>query len=81
MHSMYLSIYKLNLADNPNFVKIIEQEYATRYLESMNIEPSHANISKILEKYPLKNCEIVGGWNSNNFFKKTTDFMLIILLS
>ena len=76
MPSMYQLFNQLNLADNPNFVKIIEQEYATRYLESMNIEPTHANIQKILEKYPLKNCEIVGGWNSISNYKKTTDFML-----
>ena len=62
---MYVHLYKeISLSDNSNFVKIIEQEYATRYLESMGIEPGNNNVQRILEKYPLKNCEIIGGWDS-----------------
>lgn len=45
-------------------MKIIEQEYATKYLESLGIEPTQKNITSILKKYPLKNCEITAGWNS-----------------
>lgn len=45
-------------------MKIIEQEYATKYLESLGIEATVRNIAAILKKYPLKNCEITAGWNS-----------------
>ena len=45
-------------------MKIIKQEYATKYLESLNIEPTAKNIAMILKKYPLENCEITAGWKS-----------------
>jgi hypothetical protein len=58
---------ELNLGNNSHFVKIIEQEYATKYLESLGIEPTQKSIASILKKYPLKNCEITAGWNSIMF--------------
>lgn len=57
-----------NLKNNPHFVKIIKQEYATKYLETLNIEPTQKNINMILKKYPLENCDITAGWNSSNSF-------------
>ncbi len=47
-------------------MKIIEQEYASRYLEMLNIEPSNANIRMLLKNYPLNRCDIIPFWNEND---------------
>lgn len=49
---------KLNVKD-PAFLKILEQEYATRYLENLGVEATQKNIYKILKENPLENCEII----------------------
>jgi hypothetical protein len=49
---------KLNVKD-PAFLKILEQEYATRYLENLGVEATQKNIHKILRENPLENCEII----------------------
>jgi hypothetical protein len=41
------------------FRRILEQEYATKYLESMGVEATNKNIVKILKERPLDSCEIV----------------------
>jgi hypothetical protein len=55
----------LNLSGKSHLYKIIKQEYGTKYLESLGIEPTPKNIAMILKKYPLENCEISAGWNSS----------------
>lgn len=52
-------------------MKVIEHEYACRYLEKLNIEPNPKNIQFILKKYPIKNCDIKSEWNNNNFSADT----------
>lgn len=54
----------IDLQKNKNFVKVIEHEYACRYLEKLNIEANQKNIQFILKKYPIKNCDIRSEWNS-----------------
>ena len=49
---------------NDDFLKAIEQEYAIKYLESLNIEPTKANIIRILKTNPIKNCDFGAGWNN-----------------
>lgn len=41
-----------------NFLKVIEREYAVRYLESIGVDPTRRHIEKLLEDMPLDNCEI-----------------------
>jgi hypothetical protein len=41
-----------------NFLKVIEREYAVRYLEIIGVEPTRKNIEKILSEMPLENCTI-----------------------
>ena len=43
---------KLDIRD-PTFLKILEQEYATKYLESLGVEATTKNINKILKENPL----------------------------
>jgi hypothetical protein len=50
-----------------NFVKAIQDEYATRYLEIMKIEPTQNNKIKLLKKNPLTSCQIDSGWNSSGW--------------
>ena len=51
-------IQKLNIKD-PAFIKILEQEYATRYLENLGVEATQKNIYKVLKEKPLENCDII----------------------
>ncbi|KAL4441372.1 hypothetical protein ABPG74_013667 [Tetrahymena malaccensis] len=62
---------EIDISKNKNFVKVIEHEYACRYLEKLNIEPNQKNIQFILKKYPIKNCDIKSEWNNNNFSADT----------
>jgi NADH:ubiquinone oxidoreductase subunit len=50
-----------------DFVKAIQDEYATRYLELMKIEPTQNNKIKLLKKNPLTSCMIESGWNSSGW--------------
>ena len=45
-----------------NFLKVIEREYAVRYLEIIGVEPTRRNIEKILQEIPLENCSIRAQW-------------------
>jgi hypothetical protein len=55
---------KIELDDN--LIKIIENEYATKYLESLYIEPTLSNIRQLLTMKPLSKCQIEsGGWSGS----------------
>jgi hypothetical protein len=42
----------LNIKD-PAFLKLLEQEYATKYLESLGVTANTKNINKVLKENPL----------------------------
>lgn len=48
-----------------DFVKVIEYEYAVRYLEIIGIEANAGNIQRLLSKQPLSSCELSSGWNNS----------------
>ena len=48
-------------------MKAVQDEYATKYLEHMNIEPNGPNKNKLLEQQPLTACLIVPSWNSSGW--------------
>ena len=50
-----------------NFVKVIEYEYAVKYLELMGIEPTTKMIAKLLKNTPLSSCEISSGWSNTGW--------------
>jgi hypothetical protein len=47
------------------FIKVIEYEYAVRYLEHLGINPTANNIAVLLKKHPLSSCELNSGWNNS----------------
>ena len=47
-----------------SFVKVIEHEYAVRYLEHMGINPTEKMICRLLKAQGLSSCEITSGWNT-----------------
>ena len=49
------------------FAKRIELEYAVRYLEHMNINPTPNAIIRLLKANPLSSCEISSSWNSTGW--------------
>ncbi|CAG9326247.1 unnamed protein product [Blepharisma stoltei] len=49
-----------------NFLKVIEREYAVRYLESIGVDPTRKHIEKLLEDMPLDNCEIKARWRQTS---------------
>jgi len=49
------------------FLKSVQDEYATKYLEHMNIVASSRNIVELLEDQPLTACLIVPSWNSSGW--------------
>ena len=46
-------------------MKVIEYEYAVRYLEIIGIEANPGNIQRLLLKQPLSSCELSSGWNNS----------------
>jgi hypothetical protein len=50
---------------NEEFIKVIEYEYAVRYLEAMGIEPNQKMIQNLLKNQPLSSCELSSGWNNS----------------
>lgn len=44
------------------FLKVIEKEYAVRYLEIIGVEPTRKNIEKILQEMPIENCKFKAQW-------------------
>jgi len=59
---------------NSEFLRAIQDEYATRYLESMQIQPTSRNKLNLLHKKPLTSCEISPSWNSSGWL---ADFVQI----
>lgn len=50
-----------------NFIKVIQHEYAVRYLEKMGIEANTRNIARLLKQQPLSSCEFSPGWNNSGW--------------
>ena len=48
---------------NEDFVKVIEHEYAVRYLEQMGVDPTDKMIARVLKNQSLSTWEISSGWN------------------
>ena len=40
-----------------DFIKVIQHEYAIRYLECLGLAPTQSNIDRVLEKAPLSSCD------------------------
>ena len=49
------------------FLKAVQDEYATRYLEHMKIEPNAKNKAILLQKNPLTSCHLQTGWNNSGW--------------
>ena len=66
LNSIILLIMKeVDISKNPNFIKLLETQYASKYLETMDIEPSQKNINTVLKFYPLMKCQISSSWNDS----------------
>ena len=50
-----------------DFIKVIQHEYAVRYLECLGLAATQANIDNVLEKAPLSSCEFTAGWNNSGW--------------
>jgi hypothetical protein len=48
-------------------VKVIQYEYAVRYLEKIGIEANARNIQRLLKTQPLSSCEFSPGWNNSGW--------------
>jgi hypothetical protein len=47
------------------FIKCLEYEYITQYLQNLNLSSTNKNMKNILQKYPLNKCEIQSsGWDN-----------------
>ena len=49
------------------FAKVIELEYAVKYLEYMGINPTPNMIIRLLKTNPLSNCHMTSSWNSTGW--------------
>jgi len=54
-----------NIKINEEFIKVIEHEYAVKYLEQMGTAATTQAIQRLLKTQPLSACEIVSGWNNS----------------
>ena len=54
-----------NIKINEEFIKVIEHEYAVKYLEMMGTAANNRAIQRLLKTQPLSSCEIVSGWNNS----------------
>lgn len=50
---------------------MIEQEYASKYLETLKIDTTQKNINLILKYHPLKKCKISASWNNSGLYADT----------
>jgi hypothetical protein len=50
-----------------DFVKVIEYEYAVKYLEHMGVEPSIKMIAELLKRTPLSSCTMDSGSTNKDF--------------
>ena len=48
-----------------DYIRVIEYEYAVRYLETMGIEANQKAIANLLKNQPLSSCELNSGWNNS----------------
>lgn len=48
-----------------DFIRVIEYEYAVRFLEKQNTQPTAQAIQRLLKKHPLSSCELSSGWNNS----------------
>ena len=62
-----INIYQQPVELDDNFVKVIQYEYAVRYLEQIGIEPNPKNITNLLKHAPLSSCEFSPGWNNSGW--------------
>lgn len=53
------------------FLQSIQDEYATRCLEHMKIEPTMRNKARHLSKSPLTSCYMKPGWNNSGWLADT----------
>jgi hypothetical protein len=50
---------------NEDFLKTVEFDYAVQYLNKMGMDPTSANVTDLLQRFPLSNCEIhTSGWDN-----------------
>ena len=50
-----------------DFIKVIQNEYAIRYLETLGLSATQANIDHVLEKAPLSSCEFASSWGNSGW--------------
>ena len=50
-----------------DFIKVIQNEYAIRYLEQLGLLATQANIEHVLKSAPLSACELSAGWNNSGW--------------
>ena len=48
-------------------MRVIQYEYAVRYLEHLNIEPNPKMVDKLLRHAPLSSCELIPAWSSSGW--------------
>lgn len=54
-----------NIRLDEDFIKVIEHEYAVKYLENSGTTATNQAIQRLLKTHPLSSCEIVSGWNNS----------------
>jgi hypothetical protein len=47
------------------FIKVIEHEYAVRYLEHMGLLATQQSIARLLKMHPLSSCMLKSSWNNS----------------
>jgi hypothetical protein len=50
-----------------DFIKVVQNEYAIRYLEQLGLTATQANIEHVLKQAPLSACEFNAGWNNSGW--------------
>ena len=50
-----------------SMMKVIQNEYAVRYLEQLGLQPTQTNIEKVLKNAPLSSCEFQAVWNNSGW--------------
>ena len=57
----------INKKIDPSFIKVIQHEYAVKYLEQLGLSATQSNIDYVLQKVPLTSCEFKSGWNNSGW--------------
>ena len=55
----------IDLKEHPHFLKILEDEYAAKYLDVLGIDPSQRAKREILKYHPFHLCEFERSWNTD----------------